>query len=61
MIERCNQNDIRNDIRNDETDIQIHQFNIESTFNPRNNDAGLELYLSSLDEKKTGGSKRQIW
>lgn len=52
--------DIRNNIRNDETDIQIYQFNIESTFNPRNNDAGLELYLSSLDEKKTGSSKRQI-
>ena len=39
------------DYKNDKRDILTHPFITKSTFNPRNKDAGIELYLSSLEEK----------
>ena len=32
-------------------DIPINPFKAKSTFNPRNKDAAIEIYLSSLEEK----------
>ena len=37
--------------RNDKRDIPINLFKAKSTFNPRNKDAAIEIYLSSLEEK----------
>ena len=37
--------------RNDKRDIPINPFKAKSTFNPRNTDAAIEIYLSSLEEK----------
>ena len=37
--------------RNDKRDIPINPFKAKSTFNPRNKDAAIEIYLSSLEEK----------
>ena len=39
------------DYKNDKRDILTNPFITKSTFNPRNKDAGIELYLSSLDKK----------
>ena len=47
--------------RDDKRDMPINQFKTKSTFNPRNKDAAIEIYLSSLEEKlKNRGSERQI-
>ena len=37
--------------RDDKRDMPINQFKTKSTFNPRNKDAAIEIYLSSLEEK----------
>ena len=37
--------------RDDKRDIPINPFKTKSTFNPRNKDAAIEIYLSSLEEK----------
>ena len=37
--------------RNDKRDITINTFKTKSTFNPRNENAAIEIYLSSLKEK----------
>ena len=37
--------------RNENKDIHRDMFKAKSTFNPRNKDAAIELYLSSLEEK----------
>ena len=36
--------------RNDEKEFDRNKFKPKSTFNPRNTDAAIEIYLSSLDE-----------
>ena len=36
--------------RNDKIDLPINPFKTKSTFNPRNKDAAIEIYLSSLKE-----------
>ena len=47
--------------RNDKRDVPINPFKAKSTFNPRNKDAAIEIYLSSLEEKvKNRGCERQI-
>ena len=38
-------------LRNDENEIDRNKFKLHSTFNPRNKDAAIEIYLSSLEEK----------
>ena len=37
--------------RNDEKEFDGNKFKPKSTFNPRNKDAAIEIYLSSLEEK----------
>ena len=37
--------------RNDEKEFDRNKFKPKSTFNPRNKDAAIEIYLSSLEEK----------
>ena len=37
--------------RNDEKEFERNKFKPKSTFNPRNKDAAIEIYLSSLEEK----------
>ena len=37
--------------RDDKRDIPINPFKTKSTFNPRNKDTVIEIYLSSLEEK----------
>ena len=37
--------------RNDEKEFDRKRFKPKSTFNPRNKDAAIEIYLSSLEEK----------
>ena len=37
--------------RNDKRDIPINPFKTKSTFNPRNKDVAIEIYLRSLEEK----------
>ena len=37
--------------RNENKDIHRDMFKLKSKFNPRNKDAAIELYLSSLEEK----------
>ena len=37
--------------RDDKRDIPINPFKTKSTFNPRNKDATIEMYLSRLEEK----------
>ena len=37
--------------RNDEKEFHRKRFKPKSTFNPRNKDAAIEIYLSSLEEK----------
>ena len=37
--------------RDDKRDAPINPFKTKSTFNPRNKDAAIEIYLSSLEEK----------
>ena len=37
--------------RNDEKEFGRNKFKPQSTFNPRNKDAAIEIYLSSLEEK----------
>ena len=37
--------------RNDEKEFNTDKFKPKSTFNPRNKDAAIEIYLSSLQEK----------
>ena len=37
--------------RNDEKELERNKFKPKSTFNPRNKDAAIEIYLSSLEEK----------
>ena len=37
--------------RNDEKEFVRKRFKPKSTFNPRNTDAAIELYLSSLEKK----------
>ena len=37
--------------RNDENEFDQNKFKPKSTFNPRNKDAAIEIYLSSLEEK----------
>ena len=37
--------------RNDKRDIPINPCKTKSTFNPRNKDVTIEIYLSSLEEK----------
>ena len=37
--------------RNDEKEFDRNKFKLHSTFNPRNKDAAIEIYLSSLEEK----------
>ena len=37
--------------RNENKDIHRDMFKAKSKFNPRNKDAAIELYLSSLEEK----------
>ena len=38
-------------LRNDENEIDRNKFKLQSTFNPSNKDAAIEIYLSSLEEK----------
>ena len=37
--------------RNEENEFDLDQFKPKSTFNPRNKDATIEVYMSSLEEK----------
>ena len=37
--------------RNDEKEFDRNNFKLHSTFNPRNKDAAIEIYLSTLEEK----------
>ena len=37
--------------RNDEKEFDRYKFKPKSTFNPRNKDAAIEIYLSSLEGK----------
>ena len=37
--------------RNDEKELDRNKFKPKSKFNPRNKDAAIEIYLSSLEEK----------
>ena len=37
--------------RNDEKEFDQTKFKPKSTFNPRNNDAAIKIYLNSLEEK----------
>ena len=37
--------------RNEENVFDLDQFKPKSTFNPRNKDAAIEVYMSSLEEK----------
>ena len=37
--------------RNEENDIGLDQLKPKSSFNPRNKDAAIEIYMSSLEEK----------
>ena len=37
--------------RNEENEFDLDQFKPKSTFNPRNKDAAIEVYMSSLEEK----------
>ena len=37
--------------RNDEKEFNTDKFKPKSTFNPRNKDAAIEIYLSSLQKK----------
>lgn len=37
--------------RKDKRSIPINPFKTKSTFNPRNKDTAIEIYLSSLEEK----------
>ena len=37
--------------RNEENEFDLDQFKPESSFNPRNKDAAIEIYMSSLEEK----------
>ena len=37
--------------RNEEREFDLDQFKPKSTFNPRNKDAAIEIYMSSLNEK----------
>ena len=37
--------------RNEENEFELDQFKPKSNFNPRNKDAAIEIYMSSLEEK----------
>ena len=37
--------------RNEENEFDLDQFESKSNFNPRNRDATIEIYMSSLEEK----------
>ena len=37
--------------RNEENEFALDQFKPKSSFNPRNKDAAIEIYISSLEEK----------
>ena len=37
--------------RNEENEFDLDQFKPKSSFNPRNKDAAIEIYISSLEEK----------
>ena len=40
--------------RNEENEFALDQFKPKSSFNPRNKDAAIEIYISSLEEKLYG-------
>ena len=42
---------LKRHFRNNKRDISIKPFKTKSTFNPRNQDAAIEIYLRSLEEK----------
>ena len=37
--------------QNDEKESDQNTFQLKSTFNPKNKDAAIEMYISSLEEK----------
>ena len=37
--------------QNDEKESDQNKFQLKSTFNPKNKDAAIEMYISSLEEK----------